>query len=310
MRVIVTGGTGMIGRALVADLAKDGHDVVVLTRNPAKADDLPKGARALAWDAQTANGWDHEADGAGAIVNLAGESIAGEGFLPSRWTPARKRRILESRVNAGKAVVDAITRASNKPAVLVQSSAVGYYGTQALDDTRDLTEDAPAGNDFLADVCQQWEASTQAVESMGVRRAVARTGVVLTLDGGVLPKLALPFHFFAGGPIGSGKQAFPWIHIHDEVKALRFLIENQNAWGPYNLSAPNVVTNAQFAKALGKAMGRPSFIPTPGIAFKLGFGELAELLLLKGQRAVPARLQQQGYQFTFPEAASALEDLY
>lgn len=310
MRVVITGGTGLIGRALAADLAKDGHEVVVLSRTPEKADDLPAGVRAMKWDAQSGKGWESAADGAGAIVNLAGESIAGDGFLPTRWSPARKQKILQSRLDAGKAVVDAVSRASNKPGVVVQASAVGYYGTQPDTDTTELTEDSPAGNDFLAGVVKQWEPSTAAVERMGVRRPIARTGVVLSFKGGTLPLLALPFQFFAGGSLGSGKQPFPWIHLQDEVRALRFLIENANATGAFNLTAPQTVTNAQFAKVLGKVMGRPSFIPTPGFPIKMAFGELGETLVLKGQRVIPKRLLEHGFRHQFPDPESALRDLY
>ncbi len=310
MRVIITGGTGLIGSALTKRLTKDGHEVVVLTRNPAKVTDLPSGARAVAWDATTSKGWESEIDGAGAVVNLAGESIAGDGFLPSRWSPARKDRILNSRVNAGKAVTEAFSRAQNKPSVLIQSSAVGYYGTQDETNQPPLTESAPAGTDFLADVCVKWEASTAAVEAMGVRRAIIRTGIVLSFEGGTLPLLALPYQFFGGGPIGSGKQPFPWIHIDDEVAAICHLIETPTANGAFNLSAPGVLTNNEFGKVLGKVIGRPHYLPAPGFAFKLGFGELADALLLRGQRAVPERLPTVGYTFHYPDAESALKALY
>lgn len=306
MRVIITGGTGLIGGALANSLAKDGHEVIVLTRNTNKTRSLEKGVRVQQWDARTADAWGALADGAGAIVNLAGESIAGEGFPPSRWTDERKRRIRESRLNAGRAVVDAIVAATNKPPVLIQSSAVGYYGIHG---DENITEDHVPGADFLASVCKDWEAATAAVEAMGVRRAIARTGLVLSSKGGVLPMMALPFKMFVGGPIGSGKQQIPWIHLEDEVRALRFLIDTPDAKGPFNLSAPNPLSNAGFSKALGRALGRPSYLPTPGIAFKIAFGELS-MLLLEGQRAVPKNLQAAGFQFHYPEAEGALRDLY
>ncbi len=310
MRVVITGGTGLIGRALAADLVSDGHEVIVLTRNPASAGDLPAGARAVKWDAVSGKGWEPSADSADAIVNLAGESIAGNGFLPSRWTAARKERILQSRVNAGKAVVDAVRAAAIKPRVVIQASAVGYYGSQDVKAQPPLGEDAPSGNDFLADVVRQWEASTAPVEEMGVRRAIIRTGLILTFKGGTLPLLALPYQFFAGGPIGSGKQPMSWIHLQDEVKAIRYLIEHENASGVFNLTAPNPVTNAEFGQTLGKVMGRPSWLPAPGFAFKLAFGELADALVLSGQRVVPTRLEEAGYTFEFPELEGALKDLY
>lgn len=306
MRVIITGGTGLIGRALANSLAKDHHEVIVLSRNVNKTSGLAGGVKVVQWDAKSAQGWGSLADGAGAIVNLAGESIAGEGFPPQRWTAERKRRIRDSRVNAGKAIVEAISAAQNKPAVLIQSSAVGYYGTHG---DQDITEESTAGSDFLGQICKEWEASTDAVEKMGVRRCLIRTGLVLSSNGGVLPQMALPFRLFAGGPIGSGKQQIPWIHLDDHIAAIRFLIDNPSASGVFNLSAPNPLSNADFGRAIGRALGRPYWLPTPGFAFKIAFGELS-MLLLEGQRAVPKRLQEMGFQFKYPEAEAALRDLF
>ncbi|MDX1993954.1 MAG: TIGR01777 family oxidoreductase [bacterium] len=307
MRVVITGGTGLIGKALTKSLATDGHHVVVVSRNPRQTEPLPATVSFQAWDGRTAEGWGKAVDGADAVVNLAGESIAGEGFLPARWTVERKHNILNSRVNAGKAVSDAVTAANSKPGVLIQASAVGYYGSQP--NSKVITEASPAGNDFLADVCKQWEASTTYVESVGVRRAIIRTGVVLSLDGGALPRQAFPFKLFAGGPLGSGKQPYPWIHLADEVRAIRFLIEHPQATGPFNLTSPNPVTNAEFSHAIGRVMGRPSFVPAPGFAFKAAFGDVS-MVVLEGQRAIPQRLQELGFTFLFPDAEGALRDLY
>lgn len=307
MRVIITGGTGMIGKALAHSLAKDGHEIIILSRNKNKTAGLPAGARVVEWDGRTANGWGELANGAGAIVNLAGESIAGEGFPPKPWTAARKKKILDSRVNAGHAITEAVTTAAQKPGVLIQSSAVGYYGPRGAED---VTEDTPPANDFLAEVCKQWEASTAPVEALGVRRCVIRTGVVFSTKGGVLPMLSLPFKLFVGGKIGKGDQQMPWIHIDDEIAAIKFLIDTPTASGVYNLSAPSPLTSAQMAKALGRALGRPSSFPTPGFPFRLAFGELGDVLLLKGQRAVPKHLQDDGFGFHYPEAEGALRDLF
>lgn len=306
MRVVITGGSGLIGRELVKGLTEDGHEVVILSRSPGNVINLPSGAEAVYWDGETTEGWGHLVDGAGAVINLAGESVGGSGLLDVRWTPARKRRILQSRLNAGRAVTLAIKAAEQKPAVLIQASGVGYYGTHS--DDREITEDSPAGNDFLAGVVIDWEASTRAVEKMGVRRVVLRTGVVMSTRGGALPRQMLPFRFFAGGPLGSGEQWFPWIHIADEVAAIRFLMDNEEAEGVFNLSAPHPVTNAQFSRALGSAMRRPSMIPAPAFAFNLMFGEAATILL-DGQKAVPSRLQELGFKFKFPVVEPALEDL-
>lgn len=307
MRIVITGGTGLIGSALVASLAHDGHEVVAISRNPHQEQPLPVNANFASWDAKTANGWGHLVDGADAVINLAGASVAGDGFLPARWTPERKKLILNSRLDSGKAVVEAIEQAGVKPKVLIQSSAVGYYGTHP--NTVEITEDSPAGDDFLADVCKQWEASTAVVEAMGVRRAIIRTGVVLDKEEGALPRMALPFKLFAGGPLGSGKQPFPWIHLLDEVRAIRFLIESEEASGAFNLTAPNPLTNAQFSHKLGKALGRPSLIKTPGPVFRLMFDEVADVVL-KGQRALPKKLLDMGFEFTYPTAEEALRAIY
>lgn len=308
MRVIITGGTGLIGRALTNSLAADGHEVIILSRTLDRATKLPKGARAVQWDGRTASGWDSLADGADAIVNLAGESIAGESLFPillRRWSSKRKRAILHSRLNAGQAVVQAIEAAAKKPRVLIQSSAVGYYGTLNTDE---LTEEAPYANDFLARTCFDWEMSTSHAEVLGVRRAVIRSGLVFSARGGILPVMILPFKFFAGGRLGSGRQWTSWIHIDDEIGAIRFLIDNPNARGAFNLTAPHPLTNAEFSKIIGRVMRRPSFLPAPGFALKLALGEKSSLVL-EGQRPLPKRLLQMGFTFKFPEAEAALRDL-
>ncbi|MCX6031228.1 MAG: TIGR01777 family oxidoreductase [Chloroflexi bacterium] len=303
-RIILTGGAGLIGRALAADLTPH-YEVIVLSRNPDRVTDLPRDVHAERWDGRTAQGWGKLADGAEAIVNLAGESIAGAGALPGRWTAERKQKILQSRLDAGQAVVEAVRGALARPRAVIQSSGVGYYGPLGAET---VAEDGQPGHDFLATVAAQWEASTAAVEAMGVRRAVIRTGVVLSTTGGAFPKLLLPYRFFVGGPLGSGRQWLPWIHIADEVAAIRFLIENRSATGAFNLAAPNPLTNAGFGKILGKVMGRPSFVPVPGFALRLLLGEMATTVL-DGQRAVPRRLLESGFTFRFPDAEAALRDL-
>jgi uncharacterized protein (TIGR01777 family) len=307
MRILITGGTGLIGRPLVNALTRDGHEVIVLTRDPKRAAAvLPAGARAHPWDARTATGWGHLADGADAIINLAGESIAGTGKIPSRWTAERRKRIHESRVYAGLAVVDAVEAAAVKPKVLIQASAVGYYG-QRSDDVI-LTEEAPPGQDFLGETCVAWEASTAPVEELGVRRVIIRTGLVLAVEGGPLPLLILQHRLFAGGRLGSGRQYWPWIHLHDEIAAIGFLLTNEKASGPFNLTAPNPVTAAEFSRVLGRVMNRPSLLPAPAFALRLVLGEIATLVL-DGQRAVPKKLLDLGFKFRFAELFYALRDL-
>jgi hypothetical protein len=299
-RVVITGGSGLIGSALARELGQAGREVVVLSRDPEALDVQPIGVRALRWDGRTAEGWSEVADGAEAIVNLAGENIGA-----GRWTPERKERIRQSRLAAGAAVMEAIGAARRKPQVLVQASAVGYYGARG-DEL--VTEETPPGNDFLAQTCVAWEASTAPAEGVGVRRVVTRTGIVLSRAGGALPRLLTPYRLFVGGPLGSGRQWMPWIHIADQVGAIRFLIENAQARGAFNLSAPAPLTNSQFGRTLGRVLRRPSLLPAPAFALRRLLGEMS-LVVLEGQRAVPERLLGLGYSFRFPEAKPALVDL-
>ncbi|MEW5985462.1 MAG: TIGR01777 family oxidoreductase [Chloroflexota bacterium] len=304
MRVVITGGTGLIGRALAADLVAD-HPVFVLSRHPQRASHLPAGVQVVGWDGRTAEGWGHLADGAWAIVNLAGESIAGEKFLPARWTAERKRRLRDSRLQAGQAVMAAVEAAAQKPVVVVQASAIGYYGPRQAEV---IDETAAAGQDFLARLAVEWEASTAAVEHKGVRRVIIRTGVVLARQGGALPRLLLPYRLFAGGPMGNGRQYYAWIHLADEVRAIRALLENQLAAGPFNLVAPHPLPNREFGQVLGRVLGRPSLLPVPGPMMRLAFGEVATVVL-DGQRVIPRRLQEMGFPFRFPDLQAALRDL-
>lgn len=309
MRVIITGGTGHVGSRLTEDLAAGGHEVIQLSRDPARTAQArrPAGVRVERWDARTAEGWGQWADGADVIVNLAGESIAGNGLIPARWTAARKRLIRASRLEAGRAVVAAVEAARQKPRLVIQQSAVGYYGHHG---DEELPESTPPGNDFLARVAVEWEQSTQAVEALGVRRVIPRTGVrLLTGRGGFLRPLRLVFNLMAGGPMGSGRQYWPWIHPTDEVRALRFLMGDEQASGVFNMTAPNPVTNREFARIFGRVAGRPAVFPAPAFAVRLALGELADALILNGQRAVPARLFERGFRFQFPDLEPALRDV-
>lgn len=305
MRVIITGGSGLIGRALIDNLATDGHEVIFLSRSPGRVSDLPENVRAAGWDSRSADGWAELADGATAIVNLASENLAGDHFLPDRWTAKKRQRIRQSRLEAGHAVVDAVRRVDDKPQVVIQSSAVGYYGTH---ENGEITEDYPSGDDFLASVARDWEESTAPVEEHGVRRAIIRTGMVLSTEGGSFPRLVVPYRLFVGGPYGSGRQWWSWIHLQDEVRAIRFLIEHPDAQGPFNLVAPEPVQNRTFGKTLGKVLRRPHYFPMPGFALRTALGEVADVVL-KGQRVVPQRLQELGFQFAFPTLEEALRDL-
>jgi hypothetical protein len=276
MRVVVAGASGLIGRELSRVLRERGDEVVA----------LPRFGQAP---------WSVE--GAEAVVNLAGASVAGK-----RWTAAYKKEIEDSRVLTTRALVEAIARSARKPRVLVNASAVGYYGGRG-DEV--LEEGAAPGGDFLANVVRQWEAEAQRAP---VRSVQLRTGVVLSARGGALSKMLPPFKAFVGGPIGSGKQWFPWIHIADEVGAILWSID-RDVSGPLNLVAPGIVTMKDFAKALGRALHRPSWAPVPAAPLRILLGEIADVLLA-GQRAVPHKLLQSGFRFRFPEVDAALRDLF
>ena len=302
-RVIITGGSGFIGRALTRELLDAQYEVVWLGRNPETTRNVPAGVRVEKWDGRSAQGWSALAEGAFAIVNLAGESI---GIPPLPWTNERKRRIRDSRVNAGKAVVEAVRLAREKPRVIVQASAVGFYGARG-DEV--ITEKNSAGQDFLADVAVAWEASSAEIETLGVRRVVTRFGLPLDKNGGVFPFLVMPFRFFVGGPIGSGRQVIAWIHLHDAVRAIRFLMEREDARGAFNVTAPEPLTNAELGRLIARVLHRPFWLPVPAFALKLVLGEMAELLLLNGQRVLPERLLRAGFRFRFPTAENALKDV-
>lgn len=304
-RVVVAGGNGFIGRPFCRALLTRGYRVSVLTRGPSRSVGVsPDGAvpEMHTWDGRSAQGWGRLADGAFALVNLAGESI-GDG----RWTPERKRAILQSRVQAGEAMAQAVAQASVKPEVLVQASAVGYYGDTGQDA---VDESSPPGKGFLTEVCLRWEESTRCVEDMGVRRVVARTGLVLGRGGGVLEKMLTPFKMFLGGPLGDGSQGFPWIHLEDEVRSMIFLMERGDAAGAFNLTAPETVSNREFCRRLGEAMSRPCGLAAPAAMLRLAFGEMAEELLLTGCRAFPRRLVEMGFDFSHPRLGPALKELF
>lgn len=300
MKIVISGGTGFLGRPLTDALAHDGHAIVVLTRASASTGTL---ARRVSWQPDgTVGSWASEIDGADVVINLNGESIGGR-----RWSAAQKQRILDSRVNATKSLVAATRRATTPPSVFVSGSAVGYYGP--LDD-QIVTEHTPAGHDFLADVCAKWEAEANRALSARTRVVCIRTGLPLERDGGALPRMLPPFWFGAGGPIGSGRQYWPWIHRQDWIDLVRFAMSDTAIVGPMNATAPNPVTNREFAKALGRAMHRPALIPAPGFALRLLLGEMADGLLLSGQRAVPAKAQQHGFKFAYETLDHALANLF
>ncbi len=299
-RVVLSGGTGLLGRALAGRLAGAGYEVVVLTRRPERAPGLPPGSRALAWDGRSGEGWSRELDGSAAIVNLAGEPIAA-----GRWTTAQRRRILESRRQASAAVLEAARAAKSQPEVLLQASAVGFYGDRG---DAWLDERSPAGTGFLAETTVAWERASDPIEALGVRRVFLRTGVVLAREGGALPKLLLPLRLGVGGKLGSGRQWVPWIHLADEIAAIHFLLERRESAGVYNLVAPAPVSNDELTRAAAARLRRPALLTAPAWALRAALGELSQVVLAS-QRVRPSRLVEQGFAFRFPELGPALADL-
>lgn len=298
--VVLTGATGMIGGALVSELVGRGDEVVVLARDPARASQaLGPAVRTLAWPDPTRPPPIAVLDGADAVINLVGEPIA------QRWSAAAKQRIRDSRVLGTRNLVQAIAAAERPPRVLVSGSATGYYGPHGAER---LDEDAAPGSDFLASVVRDWEAEAGAATALGLRVAIARTGPVLAPSGGALAKMLPPFKAGVGGPVGGGRQYFPWIHLADEVGALIHCLDSEAASGPLNLTAPEPVTNAELSHALGRVLHRPAVMPVPASALRLLYGEMS-VIVLTGQRAIPRRLLEQGYAFRQPALESALADV-
>ena len=289
MRILVSGGTGFIGQALCPQLAQDGHDVIVWSRqaNPDVAEGIATIQRL-----EELSGPDPDA-----VINLAGASIA-----DGRWTEARKRLLVDSRVETTGKLVEWMRAMASPPKALISASAVGYYGEQG---DRVITEDTPPTSGFTHDLCAQWENEARKAEALGVRVCLVRTGVVLGRDGGALAKMLLPFKMGAGGRLGSGEHYFPWIHRADIVGIYQWLVENEQAVGAYNASAPKPVTNAEFTRALGRALKRPTLLPMPEPVLRLLFGEMSELLLVSN-RMMPKRLMDEGFAFRYPELKQAL----
>jgi hypothetical protein len=300
--IIIAGATGFIGRALVRSLDGDGYEIAVLTRDREKAKRL-FGSRVLAfeWDGRTSAGWLEAAQNGRAIVNLAGENIGA-----GRWTKERKSRIVSSRLNAGRAIVEALAGLPPGPRTLVQASAVGFYGPRG---DEELDESSPPGAGFLAETVRAWEASTREAEAFGVRQVIVRSGLVLDEDGGVLPRFLRQFRSFAGGPLGSGKQWLSWIHLEDEVRAIRFLLEREDLRGGFNLTAPRPVRMREFARTLGRVMKRPAFFRVPAFVLHVLFGQMADETLLGGQKVSPRALSRAGFSFSHPELAAALLEI-
>lgn len=296
MRVLVTGATGLVGRAACAALVERGHEVVAVSRAPGAAR-LPPAVRVVAGDPATPGPWQEALAAADACLHLAGEPIA-EG----RWTAGKKRRIRESRVRSTENVA-AVVREGG-PAVLVSGSAVGFYGSRG-DEV--LDESSPPGEGFLAEVCREWEGAAAPARARA-RVVLLRTGIVLAREGGALPKLVQPFKLFAGGPIGDGAFWQPWIHLADEVGLALFALEDGRVEGPLDATAPEPARNRDLARAIGRTLGRPSLLPAPAAALRLGLGEMSSAVLAS-QRVLPRKALALGYRFRFPELEGALRDL-
>lgn len=299
MNVLITGGTGLLGRSLTKSLLADGHKIWALTRSPERAV-LPLGCTAVGWDGRTAQGWGDLVNEMGAVVNLAGVNTAS---WP--WTEKRKQSFWNSRVWAGQAVAEAVRLAKKRPAVLIQSSGINHYGLRGSM----ADESTPPAEDFLARLTVAWELSSQPVEELGVRRAIIRTAVVLSRENIIMKLMELPMRLFVGGRLGSGQQTFPWIHIADEIRAIRFLLDDERARGPYNLIVPESTTNAEFTRALAKQLKRPYWFHVPAFLMRLLLGEMSAMVL-EGRPAQPKRLLEAGFEFAHPTLASALKALY
>ena len=301
-RIIVTGATGFIGKALCFRLIEEKYDVVALSRSKEKGKKIfGIDAIVVEWDGKSAEALQEYVNGAYAVVNLAGENI-GSG----RWTPKRKQSILQSRLDAGRAIVEAANYVEKKPRVIIQASAIGYYGTRG---DEIIDESSSPGEGFLVEVVKKWEQSTQGVEAQKIRRVIIRSSLVLGKEGGVFLRLVKPFRYFIGGHLGSGKQWFSWIHLEDEVKAILFLVEREDLSGVFNLTAQHQLIQKDLFHILGKVMKRPSWFPVPGFVLRLVFGEMAKDTLLSGQRVVPGRLLEAGYRFLYPQAELALNEI-
>ena len=305
MRIIIAGGSGLIGRELTSHLQQSGDEVVIFSRSPHAVNGLPDGVEIVQWDGKTIGEWVQQLENSDAIVNLVGENLSGGGYFPKRWTEERKELLLRSRLDAGNVLTKAIEMAKIKPSVFIQAAGINYYGTHQQ---KTLTEEDSSGDDFLANIGRDWEASTQAIETMGVRRIVIRNGIVLSNQGGALPSIVLPYRLWVGGPLGDGQQVYSWIHIYDEASAIQYLMRNTKAEGVYNLTAPNPVTNDEFGRTVGKVINRPHYFPIPAIAMQLAFGEVA-MTVLEGLRAIPKKLLDLGFVFKFTELEDALRDI-
>lgn len=314
MKIVIAGGTGFLGSPLAGVYAEEGHDVRVLTRRlpPGEARHEPgtgmPGVTRVGWkvdggeDGAAAAALTALVEDADAVINLAGESIGDK-----RWTAQRKAQLRDSRIHSTRALVNAIASAAKPPRVLVSASGVGYYGASG---NEPKTEDSPAGTDFLAQLCEDWEAEARRAAGAGTRVVLLRTGMVIERSGGALEKMIPAFRFFAGGRMGSGRQYVSWIHRLDYLEMVRWIIGTPAVEGAVNATAPHPVTNREFARALGRGLKRPALVTAPSFALKILLGEMAGPLVLTGQRVLPARAQAHGYRFRYLEIDMAMRGIF
>ena len=302
MKILVIGGTGFIGTHLVKKLLEREHEVTIFTRNEKKTRArFGDRVQVIQWKTDEFMLLQEHAHKVHAVINLAGENIAAK-----RWTALQKRKILSSRINIGKSLSHAIQKSQDKPYLLLQASAIGFYG---FSENEEFTEDSSAGEGFLPMVTKHWEDTIRKVKSDKTRKVFLRTGVVLGKKGGMLPKIMMPFKWGAGGHIGSGKQWLSWIHIEDEVNAIIYLLEKEDSEGTYNLTAPEPVRMKDFAKTLGKTLRKPAWLNVPGFILKLIYGDMAKETMLQGQKVIPKRLMDEGFQFRFTKLQDAMDNL-
>lgn len=296
MKIAITGGTGLVGRALTNELLHNGHEVFILTRQVKELNS--SNVQFVKW-LNPGDKPENQLEGIDAIVNLAGATING------RWTEEYKQKIIDSRIKATTEVKRIIQSLKNKPDVLVNASAVGYYGTSM---SGEFNEQSDPGNDFLADTVQRWEAAASEAKEFGTRVVLSRFGLILDKNGGALPRIILPYKFFGGGKVGTGDQWLSWIHVTDVVSGLILAIESSKLEGPVNFVAPSPVTMDQFGRTLSKVMERPHWLPVPAFALKVALGEMS-MLVLEGQKAIPEKLLSAGFSFQYPELEKALREI-
>lgn len=296
MKILITGASGLIGKALQKSFSGKGYEMLLASRKEARDD------RHIRWNMDTGFADDDlpRLEGLDAVVHLAGESISA-----LRWTDEKKKAIRDSRVFGTRTMIEAFARLERKPKVFISGSAIGYYGDGG---DKVMTESSPAGDTFLAGVCKEWEAESRRAEDMGIRTVLLRTGIVLSKDGGALATMLTPFKLGVGGVVGSGKQWMSWISLDDVVGIINFALENESMRGAVNLVAPNPVTNEEFTKTLGSVLYRPTFLPLPEFAVNLVFGEMGDALLLDSTKVLPKRLTDAGYEFRFTDLKAALEN--